>query len=147
LIGSFPRSYTSNSPWILELKGRAVLVPAGSKRHRPGLRAGNFSMKVQESRSYRASRGKPGCGSGAVAEREDDSSPTSRRRGRGTHGAGSQRALGPIDVLVNSAGAAKRYPPDELNAQAWHAAMDAKYSPTSTRWMRCCRRCAAAGVA
>ena len=36
-------------------------------------------------------------------------------------------ALGPIDVLVNSAGAAKRYAPDELNAQAWHAAMDAKY--------------------
>jgi NAD(P)-dependent dehydrogenase (short-subunit alcohol dehydrogenase family) len=39
----------------------------------------------------------------------------------------AERALGPIDVLVNSAGAAKRYPPDDLNAQAWHAAMDAKY--------------------
>ncbi len=35
--------------------------------------------------------------------------------------------LGPIDVLVNSAGAAKRYLPDELNAESWHAAMDAKY--------------------
>ena len=35
--------------------------------------------------------------------------------------------LGAIDVLVNSAGAAKRYPPDELNADSWHAAMDAKY--------------------
>ena len=34
---------------------------------------------------------------------------------------------GPIDVLVNSAGAAKRYPPDELSAQAWHDAMDAKF--------------------
>lgn len=39
----------------------------------------------------------------------------------------AEAALGPIDVLVNSAGAAKRYAPDELNAQAWHAAMDAKY--------------------
>jgi NAD(P)-dependent dehydrogenase (short-subunit alcohol dehydrogenase family) len=39
----------------------------------------------------------------------------------------AESALGPIDVLVNSAGAAKRYPPDELNAEAWHAAMDAKY--------------------
>ena len=39
----------------------------------------------------------------------------------------AQATLGPIDVLVNSAGAAKRYPPDELNAQSWHAAMDAKY--------------------
>lgn len=34
---------------------------------------------------------------------------------------------GPIDILVNSAGAAKRYAPDELNADSWHAAMDAKY--------------------
>lgn len=35
--------------------------------------------------------------------------------------------LGPVDVLVNSAGAAKRYLPDDLEAQSWHAAMDAKY--------------------
>ncbi len=35
--------------------------------------------------------------------------------------------LGAIDVLVTSAGAAKRTPPDELNAAAWRAAMDAKY--------------------
>jgi NAD(P)-dependent dehydrogenase (short-subunit alcohol dehydrogenase family) len=39
----------------------------------------------------------------------------------------AETALGPIDVLVNSAGAAKRYAPDELSAQSWHAAMDAKY--------------------
>jgi len=35
--------------------------------------------------------------------------------------------LGPVDVLVNSAGAAKRYAPDELNVQAWHDAMSAKF--------------------
>ena len=35
--------------------------------------------------------------------------------------------LGGIDILVNSAGAAKRYLPDDLDASAWHAAMDAKY--------------------
>ncbi len=39
----------------------------------------------------------------------------------------AEAALGPLDVLVNSAGAAKRYPPDELDAVAWHAAMDAKF--------------------
>ena len=39
----------------------------------------------------------------------------------------AERALGPIDVLVNSAGAARRYAPDDLDADAWHAAMDAKY--------------------
>jgi NAD(P)-dependent dehydrogenase (short-subunit alcohol dehydrogenase family) len=34
---------------------------------------------------------------------------------------------GPIDILVNSAGAAKRTPPDELTPMHWHEAMDAKY--------------------
>jgi NAD(P)-dependent dehydrogenase (short-subunit alcohol dehydrogenase family) len=38
-----------------------------------------------------------------------------------------ESTLGPIDVLVNCAGAAKRYAPDDLNAQAWHDAMDAKF--------------------
>jgi NAD(P)-dependent dehydrogenase (short-subunit alcohol dehydrogenase family) len=36
-------------------------------------------------------------------------------------------AIGPIDVLVNNAGAAKRTPPDELSPAAYRAAMDAKY--------------------
>ena len=39
----------------------------------------------------------------------------------------AEAALGPLDVLVNSAGAARRYPPEELDAAAWHAAMDAKF--------------------
>ncbi|HET6432369.1 SDR family NAD(P)-dependent oxidoreductase [Dyella sp.] len=34
---------------------------------------------------------------------------------------------GPVDVLVNSAGAARRRPPHELDAAALHEAMDAKY--------------------
>ncbi len=39
----------------------------------------------------------------------------------------AEAQLGPLDILVNSAGAAKRTPPDELTPAAWHAAMDAKY--------------------
>lgn len=35
--------------------------------------------------------------------------------------------FGPVDVLVNSAGAARRTAPDELTPQAWRDAMDAKY--------------------
>jgi NAD(P)-dependent dehydrogenase (short-subunit alcohol dehydrogenase family) len=35
--------------------------------------------------------------------------------------------LGPIDVLVNSAGAARRTPPDDLSPAAYRAAMDAKF--------------------
>lgn len=38
-----------------------------------------------------------------------------------------EKTLGDLDVLVNSAGAARRYAPEELNAQAWHDAMDAKF--------------------
>jgi len=38
-----------------------------------------------------------------------------------------EAALGPVDVLVNSAGAAVRTAPAELTAAAFHAAMDAKY--------------------
>ncbi len=39
----------------------------------------------------------------------------------------TEQALGPVDILVNSAGAAKRYLPEELQAGSWHDAMDAKY--------------------
>jgi NAD(P)-dependent dehydrogenase (short-subunit alcohol dehydrogenase family) len=35
--------------------------------------------------------------------------------------------LGPIDILVNSAGAAKRTPPDELSPLVWRDAFDAKF--------------------
>ena len=38
-----------------------------------------------------------------------------------------ERDFGAIDVLVNSAGAAKRTPADELTADAWHDAMQAKF--------------------
>jgi NAD(P)-dependent dehydrogenase (short-subunit alcohol dehydrogenase family) len=39
-------------------------------------------------------------------------------------------ALGPIDVLVCSAGAARRTNPDKLDEAAWHAGMDAKFFAT-----------------
>lgn len=38
-----------------------------------------------------------------------------------------EQALGPVDVLVNAAGAARRTPAQALQAADWHAAMDAKY--------------------
>ena len=39
----------------------------------------------------------------------------------------AEAALGPVQVLVNSAGAARRTPADELTPQAWADAMQAKY--------------------
>jgi NAD(P)-dependent dehydrogenase (short-subunit alcohol dehydrogenase family) len=38
--------------------------------------------------------------------------------------------VGPVDILVNSAGAARRNAPDELSAAAFHQGMDAKYFST-----------------
>lgn len=39
----------------------------------------------------------------------------------------AESQYGAVDVLINSAGAARRTPPEELNAQAWHDAMNAKF--------------------
>jgi NAD(P)-dependent dehydrogenase (short-subunit alcohol dehydrogenase family) len=39
------------------------------------------------------------------------------------------QALGEIDILVNSAGAARRYDPETLDADAFKATMEAKYFP------------------
>jgi NAD(P)-dependent dehydrogenase (short-subunit alcohol dehydrogenase family) len=41
-----------------------------------------------------------------------------------------ERELGPIDVLLTSAGAARRYAPAELDAAAFRQGMDAKYFTT-----------------
>ena len=38
-----------------------------------------------------------------------------------------ERRVGPVDVLVNSAGAARRVGAEELTPEAWRASMDAKY--------------------
>ncbi|EDZ99277.1 short-chain dehydrogenase/reductase SDR [Burkholderia sp. H160] len=38
-------------------------------------------------------------------------------------------AVGPIDVLINCAGAARRYDPETLDADAFRATMEAKYFP------------------
>ncbi|MDR0575979.1 MAG: SDR family oxidoreductase [Candidatus Accumulibacter sp.] len=39
----------------------------------------------------------------------------------------AERQRGPVDILVNSAGAARRTPPDELTPRHWREAMDAKF--------------------
>ncbi|GAC1342493.1 MAG: SDR family oxidoreductase [Myxococcales bacterium] len=39
----------------------------------------------------------------------------------------AEARMGPLEILVNCAGAARRSAPDQLDMKAWHAAMDAKY--------------------
>jgi NAD(P)-dependent dehydrogenase (short-subunit alcohol dehydrogenase family) len=41
-----------------------------------------------------------------------------------------EQEVGPIEVLVNSAGAARRSPPEDLTPAFWRAAMDAKFFST-----------------
>lgn len=40
-----------------------------------------------------------------------------------------EEALGPIAVLVNSAGATKRFVTDDIGPEAWHQGMDSKFFP------------------
>jgi len=44
-----------------------------------------------------------------------------------TAAAQTEKVLGPIDILVNSAGAAKRRQWEKLDSEAWHEGMDSKY--------------------
>src|SRR5215831_358822 len=39
----------------------------------------------------------------------------------------AERSRGPVDILITSAGAARRTPPDDLTPLAWRTAMDAKF--------------------
>ena len=41
----------------------------------------------------------------------------------------TEKLLGPTDVLVNSAGAARRFFWEKLDAEAWQQGMNAKYFP------------------
>jgi NAD(P)-dependent dehydrogenase (short-subunit alcohol dehydrogenase family) len=54
-------------------------------------------------------------------------------------------SVGPIEVLVNSAGAARRYGPDELDPAAFRQAMDAKYFTTVHMMEPVVKRMAARG--
>lgn len=110
----------------LGLKDKAVLITGGSKGiglacARAFVAEGARVMIVSRSQANLDRAATELASVAALAV--DLTQPEGARRMAAT----AQERIGPVDVLVNSAGAARRYAPDELDAQAWHAAMDAKY--------------------
>ncbi len=110
----------------LGLEGKIVLVTGGSK----GIgRACALGFAAEGARVVICARGQEGIDEalrelpGAVGFAADltDAGAAAALVAR------VEETVGPVDVLVNSAGAAKRAPVDELTPAAWRAAMDAKY--------------------
>lgn len=114
----------------LELQSKLVLVSGASKGiglacARAFLRAGARVVGV--------SRGQPALDAAREAlageglELRTESVDLMDAQAAGALVERVERDIGPIDVLVNSAGAARRYGPAELDAAGFRQAMDAKY--------------------
>jgi NAD(P)-dependent dehydrogenase (short-subunit alcohol dehydrogenase family) len=117
----------------LNLAGRVVLVTGGSK-----------GIGLACARAFLAE----GCRVAICSREETNLAAASSQLAEGGHevlavtadlaqrGSASaavarvEEGLGPIEVLVNSAGAARRTAPERLDEAAWHDAMDAKYFAT-----------------
>ena len=117
----------------LNLAGRVVLVTGGSKGiglacaeafAAEGARVAICSRS--EEHLAAATRALAARGRHVLAVPAD----LSRRDAAAALVARVEERLGPIDVLVTCAGAARRTSPEKLDEAAWHAGLDAKFYPT-----------------
>jgi NAD(P)-dependent dehydrogenase (short-subunit alcohol dehydrogenase family) len=113
----------------LNLAGKVVLVTGGSKGI--GLACAEAFLK-EGARVAIASRDRRNLEEAAAMLKAQGDVVTEaadlRQPGDATRLVDTIEArLGPVDILINSAGAARRYAPAELDMQAWHDAMDAKF--------------------
>jgi NAD(P)-dependent dehydrogenase (short-subunit alcohol dehydrogenase family) len=115
----------------LRLKDKIVLITGASKgigeacAHAFAGEGARLALVSRSQANLDAARGRMPAGN-ALAIAADMTRTDDAERAVGE----IESTLGPIDVLVNSAGAARRYAPADLNAAAWHAAMDAKFFST-----------------
>jgi NAD(P)-dependent dehydrogenase (short-subunit alcohol dehydrogenase family) len=116
----------------LGLEGKVVLITGGSKGigfacarafAGEGARVSIASRSEENLEDARQTLAREGFEVTTV--RADFSKPEDAQNAA----ASTERLLGPIDVLLNSAGAARRFPAESLNADAWHQGMDSKYFP------------------
>ena len=116
----------------LGLEGKVVFITGGSKGI--GLACAR-GFAGEGSRVAIASRGQEnldrarqllaGDGFEVVTARADLSKPEEAQSAV----AAAERLLGPIDVLINCAGAANRFQVDAYNAAAWQQGLNSKYFP------------------
>ena len=116
----------------LGLEGKVVLITGGSKGiglacarafASEGARVSIGSRSETNLEEARKSLGKEGFE--VVTVRADFSLPKDAEAAVKQ----TEQLLGPTDVLVNSAGAARRFFWEKLDAEAWQHGMDAKYFP------------------
>ena len=116
----------------LSLEGKVVLITGGSKGiglacarmfAQEGARVAIASRSPDNLETARQQLAKEGIN--VVAVRADFSQPKDAH----SAAAETEKQLGPIDILVNSAGAAKRRNLDAYDADAWQEGMNSKYFP------------------
>ncbi|WP_377811203.1 SDR family NAD(P)-dependent oxidoreductase (plasmid) [Azospirillum sp. A29] len=116
----------------LALAGKVVLVTGGSKGlglaaarafAREGARVVIASRSPENLAAAQAALAAEGLEVATVAADFADAAEAARAV------AEAERPFGPVEVLINSAGAAKRTPAEELDAAAWKAGLDAKFFP------------------
>ena len=116
----------------LALSGKAVLVTGGSKGlglaaarafAQEGARVVIASRSADNLASAKAELAAEGLEVATVVANFTDAEDAARAV------ADAERLIGPIEILINSAGAAKRTPAGQLDPAAWKAGFDAKFFP------------------